>query len=1038
MKNKSINKIVIVSLGLIIILIIAMKCFIFQNSKVKTPVCENGFLDLSNWDFKNNGNVKLDGEWEFYPNMLLSPKDINSDILSKKLYVDIPNPWISQLSNNIISERGIGTYRIKVRINKKFYMYGLKTTRIRSASKIFVNGREVAKSGNPKASFEDGYSANVVPVIAIFPSDSDTLDIIIQVANLDYYNGGIIQSIYLGNDANILDYYFKTNMFDMISISFLVMFGIYYLGIYVKRKNEKNFMYLGIACITYSYIFATSSEKIFNKIFTFIPFMLILKVNIATVCLVIYFIIIFIRECGKDFIPNKYMKVISFIVVTNIVSVLVIPISLLSLFENIIGILNTLISIFIALLIGKAIVHKKYGELNRRGVIFLFCGIILWSVQYIASRLYFFSLINNDLMPIITFFIVLIGGYIMLLEQYVKAYSDLEIMSNNLIKADKMKDEFFLNTSNELKTPLHAIINIAQTMRNKSEKNTLEFEENLSHIISISTRLSSVVNDIIDLQNLQNGSLKFDNKIFDVNGAVQMVVDILSYMRKGEDIKLINNIDAGKYYVYTDENRFNQIIFNIIGNSLKYTEKGYIQIKADIRENYVYISVEDTGIGIDKNLQKNLFKRNVFKQETKFSKNTSSGLGLSISKLLATNMGGDLYLKWSEFGKGTIFNFVIPKADVDKNTTIDTQYMENKGEVISENIYEADDSNKSIYLQQNSIKDSKVKKSKILIVDDEASNIMVLKQIFYEDCYETIVAYNGITALELLKKHKDISIVLLDVMMPGLSGYEVCKKIREDYQMFEIPILLFTIRNTSEDIEAGLEAGANDILVKPFNSKELKTRVKTLLKLKDTVSEALKMETIFLQSQIKPHFLYNSLSVIISLCYSDGERAGKLIGELSNYLRLTFTIDPYNSYMSLEKEISLIKSYIEIEKARFGDRLKIELNIDERLLEYRIPALIIQPIVENSICHGLMKRISGGTVKITAKKSDDFIEITVKDDGVGIQQERLGKLLNNSFTGSIGLKNVNKRLFNEYGQGILINSEIGVGTIVTINIPIKV
>jgi len=90
---------------------------------------------------------------------------------------------------------------------------------------------------------------------------------------------------------------------------------------------------------------------------------------------------------------------------------------------------------------------------------------------------------------------------------------------------------------------------------------------------------------------------------------------------------------------------------------------------------------------------------------------------------------------------------------------------------------------------------------------------------------------------------------------------------------------------------------------------------------------------VFLQSQIKPHFLYNSLSVIISLCYSDGERAGKLIGELSNYLRLTFTIDPYNLYMSLEKETSLIKSYIEIEKARFGDRLKIELNIDERLLE---------------------------------------------------------------------------------------------------------
>jgi len=107
-------------------------------------------------------------------------------------------------------------------------------------------------------------------------------------------------------------------------------------------------------------------------------------------------------------------------------------------------------------------------------------------------------------------------------------------------------------------------------------------------------------------------------------------------------------------------------------------------------------------------------------------------------------------------------------------------------------------------------------------------------------------------------------------------------------------------------------------------------------------------------------------------------------------------------------------------------------------LEHKIPALIIQPIVENSIGHGLMKRISGGMVKITAKKNDDFIEITVEDDGIGIQQERLEKLLNNSFTGSIGLKNVNKRLLNEYGQGILIESKIGIGTIVTIKIPIKV
>jgi two-component system sensor histidine kinase ChiS len=1033
LKNKSL-KIVAIFLTIMVIAILPIRYFFYENSKVKAPLCENGFRDLSKWDFNKNGNVKLNGEWAFYPNVLLTPTDMSSKPLPQKLTITVPNRWLSEQTRHIISDKGIGTYRLKVKINKSIYMYGLKTTNIRSSSKIFVNGKEIGKSGNPAVSFKEGYVGNVVPLIAFFPSEADTLDIIIQVANLDYYNGGIIQSIYLGSEKKILDYNFKINILEMMGISFLLLSGIYYFGIYIKRSQDRRFLYISIVCMAYAYITATGNEKIFNKLFDFLPFMLVLKVKIAIICLSIIFVSLFIREMSRDFIPGHFMKVIVTILSINMGLILAAPIKLMPLLENIIGPLNSLVYVLIAVLLFKAIMGKKYGSLSKRSSIFFLYGIILIILSFLSSFLYFYSVINNYVIPLLVLFFLLIGIAALFVAQYLTAYADLESMSNKLIKADKLKNEFLINTSHEFKTPLHGIINIAQAILNQKEGNyTKKQEENLTYIISIATRLSSLVNDIIDFQSLQNKSLRLNKKNFDINGTVQAVIEVLKHMRKGEDIKLLNNIPVGEYYAYTDENRFKQIIVNLISNSLKYTEKGYVEIKANAIDSYLYISVEDTGIGVDEKAEKELFKGNMHTGEMNFTDNNSSGMGLSISKLLATNMGGDLYLKWSELDKGSNFVVKLPEADKDKRKET---YRESGDKIhgLCQEFYASE----AVAAQDEYNDKAATQKLKILIVDDEASNIKVLQEIFYERHYETLIAYNGFKALELIKSYKDISIVLLDVMMPGLSGYEVCKRIRQEYQLFELPILLLTVRNTPEDIATGLEAGANDFLIKPFNTKELKARVETLQKIKEAVGNAIKMETAFLQSQIKPHFLYNALSVIMSLCYSDGERAGSLLAELSNYLRCSFDINPHNSFISLKKEISHVKSYVELEKVRFGERLKVELHIEERALGYRIPALIIQPIVENAIRHGLMKRISGGRVEILAEIINSELKITIKDDGLGIPLEKLKILLDNSIsTGSIGLKNVNRRLFNEYGQGLFIESREGEGTEVIINIPIK-
>ncbi|NOW03730.1 hybrid sensor histidine kinase/response regulator [Clostridium beijerinckii] len=1019
--------------GLIILLVFSIGYSMSKSFYNKTPLVENGFIDLSDWDFDKDGNVKLDGYWEFYPNELLSPSDINNEEALHKFYINTPGAWRNQISNDVIADKGIGTYRVKIKINKSVLMYGIKTTHIRSANKIFVNGKEIGQRGNPKPSFEDGYFSDIQRTVACFKPEGDTLDIIIQVANLDYFSGGIIQSVFFGDYEKILDYYIIFIVLDIANILILGIFGVYYIGIYLKNIKQKKFLYIGSVCIIYAFISSTVNERIFNKIFSFISYFGILKIKLALISLSIYLVLLLIRQYGDYFITRKNIKIAKYIILASIFAVLLIPMEFMGLFENIIDAINILICVLVAFSIIKAIYHKRYGGLGKKGTILLLCGVIAALTQYCIFILYYCSIIKSNVIPFITYFIFLLVVLVIILKQHINAYNKVQAINSDLISLDKLRNEFLISTSHEFKTPLHGIINIAQTILNKNDRNTAKVDENLAYIISTTTRLSSLVNDIIDFQSMQNEDLKVNKKVFDINGVVQAVFDILAYMRKNEEIQLINSVPIGAYYVYTDENRFKQILFNLIVNSLKYTENGFIKIKAEIVEkNYINITIEDTGIGIHEKYHDEIFERNIDIDKDVFNGIFPSGLGLSISKLLASRIGGELYLKWSEPDKGSIFVVKMPKSNEDSDVI--RQELDIKNNITTSRSDEK--LNTNIFCEPTENK-SNGQKLKILLVDDDVCNIKVLQEIFYDSDYETLVAYNGVSALELIKKHKDISIVLLDVMMPGLSGYDVCKRIREEYKLFELPILLLTVRSTPDDISLGFEAGANDFLTKPFNFMELKARVTTLQKMRIAVKEALKMETVFLQSQIRPHFLYNALSVIVSLCYRDGKKAGELLGELSKYLRFAFDIDPYNSFVSLKEEISFVKSYVKLEKARFGERLEFEFDIDEECLQNTIPALVIQPLVENSIRHGLVKRISGGIVKISIKKSDYYIKIVIQDDGIGIDSEKLKGLLDDSISINSGLKNVNKRLINEYGRGIIIESKVGQGTTSTINIPLK-
>lgn len=1010
MSNKKRLSLIVASMITLLIIIV-----FFSQDKKQTNVvtASDGYMDLSGWDFEKNGQIALDGSWEFYSGLLLEPDEIDRLAASDKTYLKVPGRWLVP-DHSERSDKGAGTYRLRIRVKDGTKVYGIKTINIRTASKIYVNGKEVGSSGKPALTFKEGYVSNVLPITAFFPAENNNITLVIQVANLDYYNGGIIQSINFGTQQQILGLYFQRNLFDIIVVVSVMLCAIAAMLFFIKLREDRRFLYVSLSCILYAFLCATTNEKIFNVLFPLVPYILTTKLKLVSIGCGLILTSLFIRSMNSSFMPLRYLKAIFIIIISDSIIILFSPKPMTGLLENVNGMLVILIYLLMIYLLVKSIIHRQYGELTIKTALFILGGILILVFDYIASALYFYSIINGYTISRLTYPLIMLGAGVLLSGHYSKMYNRMKKMSNRLIESDQAKDEFLAMTAYEFQMPLHAVLNLTEIISEDGEgKLTEDQEEKLNYIKETAARLSALVNDIIDFESIKDDRFPFHKKIFDINGSIKVMLELLEPMKKSDEERLFSKVSENTYFLHADEDQFMKILLNLTGSFLKYSKAGKITIHAEQVKHDIYIRILHTGSPVD-------------------ISGLSSDLGLSISKHLISNMDGELFIESGETKQDTCFVIKLPEAEEGLKHRATAMHA---GKVKS-GLYKIVSGQKRSEVMQLAESAHATVRQKILLVDDDSSDIMVLMGILEAEEYEVLVAYNGIEALELIRKRKDFSLIIVDLIMPGLSGYEVCRRIREEYPLYELPILLLTVRNTSEEIEMGLEAGANDFLAKTYHYKELTARVKTLQKIKETMAKAIKMESVFLQSQIKPHFLYNALNVIISLCYQDGERAGRLLGELSNYLREAFEIDHQNSFISIKRELALVGSYVELEKARFGERLTVEYEIEDGILEHMIPAFTIQPIMENSIRHGLMKRLSGGQVTVTVKKDADAIRIMILDNGVGIPADQLINILEQNKPGSIGLRNVNKRLVLEYGQGLLIESKEGEWTQVSFDIPI--
>src|SRR5699024_2482407 len=320
-------------------------------------------------------------------------------------------------------------------------------------------------------------------------------------------------------------------------------------------------------------------------------------------------------------------------------------------------------------------------------------------------------------------------------------------------------------------------------------------------------------------------------------------------------------------------------------------------------------------------------------------------------------------------------------------------------------------------------------------VDDDPINLRVMEVVLHNEQYDVTTALSGVEVMQILEQD-EYDLVISDVMMPHMSGFELTKNIRKRFTMSELPIILLTSRDRIRDVKHGFDVGANDYITKPIDAIELKARVKALTDVRIAARDSLYLEAAFLQAQIQPHFIFNTINSIFALSEIDINRMQKLLEAFSDVLRSKFQFKTMKEFVDLKQELQLIEAYLYIEQVRFGDRVKVVWEIDD-YKNVQIPAITIQPLVENAILHGITTRSSGGTITMKVINCEREMEIIVEDDGVGISKNILDRIHNQERVGTsgVGIYNTNLRLLRTYGKGLHIESEEGKGTKVSFKIP---
>jgi len=1006
-----------------------------SHTEKNIPVAVKGVLDLRNWDFKRDGMIKLNGAWEFYDNELHEPSDFQRNTSGTIRYEQLPG---------VFGKQGYCTYRLKLLTDNQQKLYSVKIDYIQGAYELWADSKLITAVGQVGKT-KNEMIPELVPATGSFYIENGETYLVLRLSNF-YHSHAYIDTLVMGESKEVTDMREKKLILSLFIFGCTVMAAIYSFGVFLNRRKDKAQLYFALICLIIAIRILFIGQGFWMLLVQDLNYFVTRKIKIWTFYSYIPFIILFIHSSYEKIISRTVVKISNYLALLYALIIILIP-TKYYLYYIVPFEVFALVSIFYMMYK----ISKIYLQGEEADYIVV-AGLFALFITRVNDILYEFSIIITDSFAPLGIFVFIIVNYYVLAKRQANELSNVEDISAKLKSLNDLKDDFLAVTSHELKTPLSGIIGLTEGIVSNKEANLdVELKEDLFLVNASAKRLSNLVNDMMMFSKLKNNEIELHRKPVNISNVVGMVMKFSKISINNKKLTFTNMIDENAPYVFGDEDRIQQILYNLLSNAMKFTREGEITLSYEVKDGFAYISVKDTGIGIPEHKIHRVFDR--YEQvEGIAQKYGGTGIGLYVAKELIEIQGGSINIT-SVLNEGSEFTFTLPLCTAEQLRFITEDNFVNKdtGEISDEylktleikpNIANISIENIRKIINENNL--SFKLRYKILIVDDEYVNLKVLKNYLPKDTFEVLEAANGKEALKLVAENVDLDLVILDMMMPDIPGFEVCEIIREKQSIFELPVLIMTADSKVENLVVAFECGANDYLKKPFNRHELLSRINTLITLKYSVKQALslvhelgvaktqvetlsakseetskRVEELMTYDKVKTEFIANMshelrtpLNVICSAIQllkslDDSKSLGdekikyyinimnqnslRLLRLINNIIDTTKIegnhIKPHlknGNIVYLVEEIS--QSVAEYIKNR-GITLIFDTDVEEKIIAFDEEK--IERIILNLLSNAVKFTEKSGTILVNIYDQGDFIKISIKDTGLGIPKDKL-------------------------------------------------